>query len=239
MTFEVETEGFGEAIEKLEWMRSNHQEIGAELLRRVSMTLADAIGGDEYLHLVEIPGAGENGGSAWGVSLEPDAFETELTEIASYLMFYVSGDDADKLDLQIEEANPWVFNRLPDVPKTGFFWLRHSDEDELAIARTQNDEWLRENGHTAIDPEQHTITAQWDVAYNVARAEFGIDAEGREEWIPALRDLSRKQIPVIFDQIVEEIAEGRLRDEAPNFEDRSLEWLQQNQQFMMFVWQGL
>jgi len=195
---------------------------------RFADEFAQAVGKSDYLHLIHVKVGPDN---YWGVSLEPEPFEALLSDVSDKLLYYlVREPDNDPVIAEV----PFVFNRVPKVPEKGdLFLLRDSTADERAEWSMRNDTLLTQQNLTPV-PITEKVMVQEDMRYNMLRGEFGIgDHQTDISWRKSLREVERKD-----KEIASELEKSLFSMKLPsvgNFEERSKEWLKDNEHTVIIL----
>lgn len=236
----AELKGLDEAYDNIEWVKDNWKELQSYALKRMAQYFVDLMGIEPtFIHFVRI----DAGGTVWhGVSLEPEPFEMEVTEDLklekSYLFYLLPGVEAGSDVEKLVGGNPYTASTLPVAPdkEEAIYLLRDSTPDEVNAARLENLGYFVSNNIDPVSVESD-IPVQEDLEYNVSRAEYQIGDSGKEAaWRPAFKKLTNKVLPLIMEEVKMAMIEGDIDSQhLPEFEDRSKEWLDNNEDFMLLV----
>lgn len=213
---------------KLKWADGNWQELMFHSVQRFAEEYARALGKSDYLHLIHVQ-AGPD--SYWGVSLEPEPFEAKLSDVSEKLLYYLVREP--EKDPVIAEV-PFVFDRVPKVPeRDDLFLLRDSTADERTEWSMRNDALLAKQSLTPV-PITEVVRVQEDMRYNMLRGEFGIgDHRSDVSWRKALRAVKKKGKGVASE--LEKSLHGMKLPKVGNFEERSKEWLKDNEHTVLIL----
>lgn len=236
---DVETEGFEQLHEKLRWFLDRDEAIGRFIAARMAEVYLEELEIDnDHVHLIRVDARDE---TLYGVSLEPDPESMHVDEVdENTLLFLAPRTRRPPDDLRdVLDANPWHPPNVPvsPQPRNAVWVARRANRDEIREARERNQRALEELDETPLDPKAD-IMVEPDVAYDAARAEFGLSDERSESrWRPALRALIEDRLGDILEEATTAIAESDLDEGAlPTFERRSAEWWERHSGFMDFVW---
>lgn len=217
-----------DALKKLRWADENWQKVMFHVVQRFAEEYVEELGKSDYLHLIHVRDGNDH---YWGVSLEPEPFKTTLADVSDKLLYYLVQDpDAGAMVAE----TPFVFDRVPKLPERGdLFLLRDSTTAERAEWSMRNDAILAENNLTAV-PTDSEVMVQEDMRYNAIRGEFGIGGErSQTSWRGSLRRAEKKGKDLAKE--MEDILVNAKLPPAPEFEERSPEWLENNEHTVLIL----
>ena len=233
----VELKGHKELSKKLEWIQDNWPRVKTFAMMRMAEVLVDELDIDtDFIRYIKVEETTER--TWYGVSLEPEPFEERPENIPDKLYFLVPKAGADSKIQELAEGNPYTADNLP-IPldsDQGIYLLRESTPDERAEARLRNLIYMDMNNINPADMSAEQ-PMQDDVKYNQSRGELGIGDSPRPPiWREGVKKLIQDRLPHIVDEVSELLIAGKI-DESnlPDFEERSTEWLDANEDFMMIV----
>lgn len=247
---DVETSGFDEAREKLEWLVERRGDIGRYVAARMAEMYREELDLDgDHVHLIRVDARRR---TLYGVSIEPTPEEVAVEELLDrdVLLFLslsksdlVEGDEASSAAgrevAAAADHGAWAPEFLPVSPprEVGVWVAREASFDEMEAAREENAEFLDRTGLSTLSTDT-PVLVEPDVAYNAVRAEFGFgDVDSSESWRPAMRTLIEERLPSILDEAAQAIATSEIDERAlPNFEERSVDWWRARSGFMDFIW---
>lgn len=232
----VETEGFEETFERLQWIKSNWDLVTRFVAARYAERLAELMESEEYLHLIRIEAPDQD---YYGVSIEPEIETLYVESLADRVFLLVLPPTAPGWQKALIEHNPWVYDHLPLVPDgdQSFYYVRSATEAEKSEVRQRNQKYFEDHDLTPVSVDTE-IPVQDDVVYNQARAEFAIgDAPAPAKWRPALQELSSNFSQKLLDELVGKLErEGQISEEdIPTFESRSPQWYSENSEFVELI----
>jgi hypothetical protein len=242
----AELDGHDKMQRKLSWVKRHLPDLKRYALKLMCRELADLLGRPGDLKYIEIRTTDR---TFYGLSLEPPVELSTYASIGDRVMYYMPLDSEHPtyaMGVWAQQGNPWVPDKVPldlgTEREQGFFWLRDAPRETMNAVRERNLAHLATRPRQVTPAERHRITKLGqvyvcdDLAYNQARAEFGIGGGASPRWRPALRQLIRDRIEVILQDVLEAAASNRIPPgDLPDFEPRPPSWLEEKSDFVLTI----
>lgn len=238
--------GAKEMKRKLRWVRDNIVEIKKYALVKMCVELADLVNNPDDLKFIQVKTAKS---IYFGVSLEPPVLLTSYAALENKALYYLplTALSANyNFGVWVQDGSPWVVDHVPvevgRMKDEGFFYTRDINKSEVDAIAELNLKYLESKrtiisgGDRARIMRSDEVYTCEDVAYNQARAEFGIGDSASPTWRPALRQLIRERIQDILDDVLDAIVNQDLSiNDLPTFEDRPESWLSDHADFVLTI----
>lgn len=181
----------------------------------------------KHIHLIHVKDGDDD---YFGVSLEPEPYKVLLSYVSDSLLYYLVQDPDNGATMA---ETPFVFDKVPKIPEDGdLFLLRDASPGEISEWSARNDILLSKLGIQPV-PTTESVMVQDDARYNILRGEFGIGEKGKPKWRDGLRKLKRK-IPELNEELGD-IIENMKFPSVGTFEERSKEWLKDNEHTVLIL----